>query len=660
MAASEDQNQIGTNNSSDENELEQYGVWVKAGPEDVDESETEESFALADLDDTALEAAGQELFGETTATAEELDIESTEAPTTAPPSDELELEEISLESLDEIAATGEEALAATPTEEPGGPGLTLDLDDELNMGVVEEPAVEPAVEPAAETDTVLSLEEEDLTLGIEGEAEELGVDVSPEIAEEPEPIAAEPMDLGDLEETLPASEEPEEFDLGELEEEAPEPQTEPAGLTGGEDSGEGVVDDSLPIEDELPEDLDDLTLDLESLDVDAYNEPETAQGEEPVEEIVGEEEAELVAELEEEGIPEAPVAEAEPEVAGIESVTAEIETEEPLDLSSLPEEPEADIGVSVDVDLGVEEEIPELEADDLDLSEGFDDLSAVEEDISVPSETIDLEAPPVGIGADDRLSHIERELAAIREEIREEIRNEIRSELGELKRELASLRAPAAAPAPTEGAESEEAAGGFFVEEEDEDETIALTGAELDNIMSSAEFTEQTGKSTDIEDLGPIPDHANEPETPSAPVQEISLEEDEEDLGSLDIELAEPAPRGPADQTDIDAELADIDELEDVTESISLEDVPELETEAPPILDAEPLETEIAPEQGALGGGEPAESVPNGLKADLRDVLEYMDQLLESLPEEKIREFAKSEHFKVYQRLFDELGLEQD
>jgi pilus assembly protein FimV len=354
------------------------------------------------------------------------------------------------------------------------------------------------------------------------------------------------------------------------------------------------------------------------------------------------------------------VAEAEPEVAGIESVTAEIETEESLDLSSLPEEPEADIGVSVDVDLGVEEEIPELEADDLDLSEGFDDLSAVEEDISVPSETIDLEAPPVGIGADDRLSHIERELAAIREEIREEIRNEIRSELGELKRELASLRAPAAAPAPTEGAESEEAAGGFFVEEEDEDETIALTGAELDNIMSSAEFTEQTGKSTDIEDLGPIPDHANEPETPSAPVQEISLEEDEEDLGSLDIELAEPAPRGPADQTDIDAELADIDELEDVTESISLEDVPELETEAPPILDAEPLETEIAPEQGALGGGEPAESVPNGLKADLRDVLEYMDQLLESLPEEKIREFAKSEHFKVYQRLFDELGLEQD
>ena len=34
-----------------------------------------------------------------------------------------------------------------------------------------------------------------------------------------------------------------------------------------------------------------------------------------------------------------------------------------------------------------------------------------------------------------------------------------------------------------------------------------------------------------------------------------------------------------------------------------------------------------------------------------------MDQLLESLPEEKIQEFAKSEYFGVYKKLFEELGL---
>ena len=40
-------------------------------------------------------------------------------------------------------------------------------------------------------------------------------------------------------------------------------------------------------------------------------------------------------------------------------------------------------------------------------------------------------------------------------------------------------------------------------------------------------------------------------------------------------------------------------------------------------------------------------------------MLQYMDQLLESLPEDKIQEFAQSDHFTVYRRLFEELGLAQ-
>ena len=51
--------------------------------------------------------------------------------------------------------------------------------------------------------------------------------------------------------------------------------------------------------------------------------------------------------------------------------------------------------------------------------------------------------------------------------------------------------------------------------------------------------------------------------------------------------------------------------------------------------------------------------LPDNLKGELKSVLGYMDQLLESLPEDKIEEFAKSEHFDVYKRLFEELGLEQ-
>jgi len=38
-------------------------------------------------------------------------------------------------------------------------------------------------------------------------------------------------------------------------------------------------------------------------------------------------------------------------------------------------------------------------------------------------------------------------------------------------------------------------------------------------------------------------------------------------------------------------------------------------------------------------------------------VLSYLDQLLEALPEDKIKQFAQSEYFGVYKRLFEELGL---
>ena len=45
------------------------------------------------------------------------------------------------------------------------------------------------------------------------------------------------------------------------------------------------------------------------------------------------------------------------------------------------------------------------------------------------------------------------------------------------------------------------------------------------------------------------------------------------------------------------------------------------------------------------------------IKDDVKSVLLYMDKLLESLPDEKIREFAASEQFETYKKLFDELGL---
>jgi hypothetical protein len=46
-----------------------------------------------------------------------------------------------------------------------------------------------------------------------------------------------------------------------------------------------------------------------------------------------------------------------------------------------------------------------------------------------------------------------------------------------------------------------------------------------------------------------------------------------------------------------------------------------------------------------------------GLLDDIRKLLLYLDRLLESLPEEKIEEFANSEFFNLYRQIFEKLGL---
>ena len=58
--------------------------------------------------------------------------------------------------------------------------------------------------------------------------------------------------------------------------------------------------------------------------------------------------------------------------------------------------------------------------------------------------------------------------------------------------------------------------------------------------------------------------------------------------------------------------------------------------------------------------GDPSVStaeVPPSVKMGLKEVLIYMDKLLEYLPEEKINEFAHSEHYATYKKLFEEMGI---
>lgn len=677
MAVSEDQNQQETNHPIDEGELEQYGVWVKAGPEDVIEAEAEdEAFSLADLSEDELTEAGTDLLSDEGVSleipAESQGVEDLDLGEDLSFDDELEevainddSESLELDSLEpdledepDIAAGVDSAELAISGDDNELVELTLDdaasgieeTDDELetldlDMG-------EPAESLEPEEDELLSLDEEELTPGTE--SEDLGIDLSDSAAEEPDTIPAEPvdglddLDLGD------------DLELEDLGESSPAPAPPPA-----DESGDGVIDDNLSIDEDLPEDLNDLTLDLDDLDVDSFEETEPA---------------ETVEDLDEAGAVTADIAPEEPQTLD--------EPDDSMDLSTLQEAEGGFTDITEDELTQADEgELPELSPDDeLDLGDTEDlgeeddllaDLgTAAEREAAEEREAVAAQTTAANDRSLSLLESIERELSSIR------------SELGDLKRELGELRS-VPQPVSEVPTDEDETSGGFF-DAEDDDETISLTGDEMANIMNTAEFTEETGEPTEFDDLPAPPEPADEGgielsddvTSDDGEVDEISLGLPEDETVPLELEVeasTEDALGGSPDEVealagiDIDAELADIEDLEDSTESMpAIEaELPDLDLgvetsvdESPEevVLDAEPLDVEPLPEVSRpdeLSIGDGAETMPDNLKTEMKTVLQYLDQLLEALPEDKITEFAKSEHFTVYQRLFEELGLEQ-
>jgi hypothetical protein len=86
----------------------------------------------------------------------------------------------------------------------------------------------------------------------------------------------------------------------------------------------------------------------------------------------------------------------------------------------------------------------------------------------------------------------------------------------------------------------------------------------------------------------------------------------------------------------------------EMTEAIDLEPEPEMAAD----------EVGSAPETAVQSAAEAGSAaLPQNLRQEVRAVLSYMDQLLESLPESKIEEFARSEYFDTYKKLFEELGI---
>ncbi|MDR2608288.1 MAG: hypothetical protein LBC57_07835 [Treponema sp.] len=194
----------------------------------------------------------------------------------------------------------------------------------------------------------------------------------------------------------------------------------------------------------------------------------------------------------------------------------------------------------------------------------------------------------------------------------------------------------------------------FSVEESSEDITIDEGGSEEITIDLGEE---EAGAGESEEDLSQsIPEgfivEADENSSDSFDSSDSSslgpeTEEESIEVSADDFRVDDSEPAVEEDDTSFAVESDDVavDEISFDTEAANPEADEDLSF-------GEETESEMEAEDAETG-----EKVPGGIKEELKTVLSYMDQLLESLPEEKIEEFARSEYFDTYKKLFKELGL---
>jgi hypothetical protein len=286
-----------------------------------------------------------------------------------------------------------------------------------------------------------------------------------------------------------------------------------------------------------------------------------------------------------------------------------------------------------DFDDFLKEESPKETAEKTAAPVDFDDVAALEAELSGPGAQAEPEpqkTEPQAALSNELLLKIADELSSIR------------GELVNLKGQLCALQkegepekeAPAAAP----GAEQKpaEKRGGFF--DEEEDETIALTGDELDNILNTADFTEESApesvsegaeKAEEVLDLGAeslLPESGNyeamaEEVAEEPAIEEIRLEPETEAIPPAEAagkdELADlsiqPMTSAPEDTSYLEEPLADEEPLD--LDETPLHEEPLVEPDLSSFRieeEAEP-EAEVAEELPVIEGPSEDEASPEAL-----------------------------------------------
>lgn len=147
-------------------------------------------------------------------------------------------------------------------------------------------------------------------------------------------------------------------------------------------------------------------------------------------------------------------------------------------------------------------------------------------------------------------------------------------------------------------------------------------------------------------DLSVIPDVAEiEEDEPIA----LSLDE----LNKIDISGDDSAAAAQQDKTQTVSEPPEINLTATPPSkhpaAISLDELNEVQRDISPKADITDLNTHVIEEK--------METLSDETKDELKSVLCYLDNLLEDLPEDKIKEFAKSEYYDLYVKILDKLGI---
>ena len=514
------------------------------------------------------------------------------------------------------------------------------------------------------------------------------------------------------------------------------------------EKGTPVIEESLPIEEECPSVEEAVAPVEESLSIEES--PDSKESAAVIED-------ETTA-LEEEIAPvEESIVSFEEDTPSAEENTAAIEAEAvPAITENLPLEEEV---APAEESLSAEEEAPVFEGSAAVIE---DETPALEAE-AVPAE----EAPSFKESA----AVIEEESAPAEEDPSLALMKQISGEISSLKSEIMSLKSELSELKNTGFKEEEktedEKDTGFFGDS-DEDDTIALSGEELSNILNTSDFVAEDASENQSDDSAPLTESDNENHQDFSVEENDASEESLSDTEKTDDEnpegqekeelqvstleaLAEPidlfAEDTPAPLTDesfnylesevktdeiSDAPRADEDEdleegisdspVEDVfaawksqeeeyqreqeerfegweeaqrkreaegeifsdekensaaSEIMSFDQHEEEAEEDPDANDIALTQDELLAVTNHVHGQSPAEDfdsqenpspekedktasdtgIPSSMKEEIKSVLSYMDQLLENLPEDKIAEFAQSEQFETYKKLFTELGL---